>query len=74
MTRRSWPALPWLLAALLLLVFQIASGTGPVHALLVFVLLCVSYQAILWAGGLTSLFGLCIFYLLLQHVLVSQDR
>ena len=70
--RRAWPPLPWFAAALLLMVLQLASGTGPVHALLVFVLLCVSYQAIAWAGGLSSLFGLCIFYLLLQHVLVSQ--
>lgn len=59
-------------AALLLLVLQIASGTGPVYALLVFALMVVSYAAVSWAGGLETLFGIAIFYLLLQHVLISQ--
>lgn len=59
-------------AALLLLVLQVLSGTGAVFALLVFVLLVLSYCAVIWAGGLESLFGLAILYLLLQHVLVSQ--
>ena len=64
---------PYLLgAALLLLVLQLLSGTGAVYALLVFALLVVSYVAISWAGGLNTLFGIIIFYLLLQHILVSQ--
>ena len=64
---------PYLLgAALLLLVFQLLSGTGVVHALLVFTLLVISYYAVIWAGGLETLFGVAILYLLLQHVLVCQ--
>jgi len=59
-------------AALLLLVLQLLSGTGPVYALLVFALLVASYAAVSWAGGLETLFGIAIFYLLLQHVLISQ--
>ena len=59
-------------AALLLLVLQLLSGTGPVYALLVFALLAVSYAAVSWAGGLETLFGIAIAYLLLQNVLISQ--
>ena len=59
-------------AALLLLVLQVLSGTSPAFALLVLVLLFLSYYAVIWAGGLESLFGLAILYLLLQHVLISQ--
>jgi len=69
---RRWKLPFWFPCALLFLVLQILSGTGPVYALLVFALLVVSYYAILWAGGLESLFGIAIFYLLLQHVLVAQ--
>ena len=61
-----------LAAALLLLVLQLLSGTGAVYALLVFALLVVAYTAVRWAGGLETLFGIAIFYLLLQHVLISQ--
>jgi len=77
----SSPALPvvrrgkapvWFPCALLFFVLQLLSGTGPVYALLVFALLGVSYYTILWAGGLESLFGLAILYMLLQHVLVAQ--
>ncbi len=59
-------------AAMLLLVLQLLSGTGPIYALLVFTLLVVAYFAVRWAGGLETLFGIVIFYLLLQHVLISQ--
>lgn len=59
-------------AALLLLVLQLLSGTGAVYALLVFALLVVTYAAVSWAGGLESLFGIAIFYLLFQHVLIAQ--
>ena len=71
-SRRNWRPLAWLGAALLLLALQILSGTGPLYAVLVFTLLFVSYFAVRWAGGLDSLFGLCIAYLLLQHVLICQ--
>ena len=66
------PPLYWLGAALLLLVLQLLSGTGPVYALLVFALLFATYTGVRWAGGLNTLFGLMIFYLLLQHVLIAQ--
>lgn len=59
-------------AALLLLVLQLLSGTGAVYASLVFALLVATYTAVCWAGGLETLFGIAIFYLLLQHVLISQ--
>jgi hypothetical protein len=69
---RRWKLPFWFPCALLFLVLQLLSGTSPVYALLVFALLAVSYYAILWAGGLGSLFGIAILYLLLQHVLVAQ--
>lgn len=59
-------------AALMLLALQLLSGTGPVYALLVFTLLLVTYVAVCCAGGLETLFGIAICYLLLQHVLISQ--
>ena len=59
-------------AALLLLVLQLLSGTGAIYALLVFALLLTTYFAVRWAGGLQTLFGIAIFYLLLQNVLISQ--
>ena len=69
--RSNWP-LYLLVAALILLVLQLMSGTGAVYALLVFALLVVSYYAVTWAGGLETLFGLALLYLLLEHVLISQ--
>ena len=39
---------------------------------MVFALLVVSYIAFSWAGGLETLFGISIAYLLLQNVLISQ--
>lgn len=71
-SRRNWRPVAWLGAALLLMVLQIMSGTGPVFAALVCILMVVSYSAIRMVGGLDTLLGICIFFLLLEHVLVAQ--
>ena len=69
---RNWKPLYWLAAAFLLLVLELANGTEPVFAALVFVFAFLSYQAVRAAGGLTTLIGACIAFMAGQNVLVSQ--
>ena len=62
----------WLAAAIVLFALQILSGTLPLFALLVFAFSVLTYLAVIEAGGLRSLMGICVFVLALQNVLVSQ--
>lgn len=62
----------WLSAALLLLTLQLATGTEPLYALMVFVFAILTYIAVKSVGGLYTVMGCAIFYLALQQVLISQ--
>jgi len=70
--KRNYRPAYWLSAALLLLILQLATGTEPIYASLVFVFAVLTYMAIKSVGGLYTLMGCAIFYLSLQQVLISQ--
>ena len=70
--QRSWMPLCWLGAALLLFALQLATGTEPLFAGLVFLFAVLSYHAVRAAGGLTTLMGACVAFMAGQNVLVSQ--
>ena len=70
--RRDWKPLYWSLAITLLLVLQLWSGTDPAFALLVSVFCFLTYHTVKELGGPSTMTGFCVFYLVVQNVLVSQ--
>lgn len=72
LAQRNWRPLFWLCSIIALLVLQLASGTEPRFALLVTLFLLLTYATIKELGGIGTFTGFCVFYLVLQNVLVSQ--
>ncbi len=72
LVQHDWRPLFWLCSIIALLALQLASGTEPRFALLVTLFLIVTYATIKELGGVGTFTGFCVFYLVLQNVLVSQ--
>ena len=62
----------WLPAALALLCLQLLCGTSIAYALLIFLFLVLSVQTVRALGGLGTLMGACVGFLVFQHVVFSQ--
>lgn len=70
--QRNWRPFYWLCLIILMLVLQLACGTEPRFALLVTLFLLLTYLTVKELGGIGTFTGFCVFYLVLQNVLVSQ--
>jgi len=69
---KNWKPLFWLCSAIMLFVMQLASGTDPLYACLVFFFAGLTYFSVQVVGGIQTLMGCAVFYMAMQNVLISQ--
>jgi hypothetical protein len=67
-----WRSLPWIAGGFLLLTLQLATGTDPTYALLIFAFVLLTGVTLAALDGVTTPVGCCVALLAFQHVLLCQ--